>query len=349
MNQPLYIYGAGNLAQYLLPKLKTAGYTISGIVDDKKVGSSFEEYTVISLGDLDQGSILMICVLNNWVDISKIRQTAMANGCQKVLTPPEIFFLLGDVGHEINWYWLESRRSLVESIHDNSLELLKDRLIDDISRITLSSIFNYRLKGLIPSEYIFEESEQYLETGFLDFWSGEIRLIDCGSYTGDTLKQIQDRGLNLVEALAIEPDPINYSMLLNQVENLRIEAICLNSAIGSENLLVSFESNGDSGSHISSPASTSSLVNQIKFDSTFPTGSYSHVKMDIEGSELSALRGMSRLLKNKAPKLAISVYHKPDDLVSIPEFLINDCGYTHFSLRTFANQTFETILYAKKA
>jgi len=48
-----------------------------------------------------------------------------------------------------------------------------------------------------------------------------------------------------------------------------------------------------------------------------------YIKMDIEGSEVNALYGCSMVIRDFKPRLAISTYHKPDDLWKIPEIIKN--------------------------
>jgi len=45
------------------------------------------------------------------------------------------------------------------------------------------------------------------------------------------------------------------------------------------------------------------------------------LKLDIEGSELPALRGAERTIREFRPKLAIAAYHQPEDLFEIPLFI----------------------------
>ena len=40
--------------------------------------------------------------------------------------------------------------------------------------------------------------------------------------------------------------------------------------------------------------------------------------MDIEGSEVEALKGAVDLIRKNKPQLALSIYHNEDDLVDIP-------------------------------
>lgn len=70
------------------------------------------------------------------------------------------------------------------------------------------------------------------------------------------------------------------------------------------------------------------------------------IKMDIEGAELDALRGAEETIRTFKPRLAISVYHKPNDIVDIPLYL-NDLGLGYeFFLDHFTIYEGETVLFA---
>jgi FkbM family methyltransferase len=45
------------------------------------------------------------------------------------------------------------------------------------------------------------------------------------------------------------------------------------------------------------------------------------VKVDVEGADLGVLEGAAETIRSQRPRLAIACYHKPDDLVVIPDFV----------------------------
>jgi len=70
------------------------------------------------------------------------------------------------------------------------------------------------------------------------------------------------------------------------------------------------------------------------------------IKMDIEGAELQALKGAEECIRKFRPKLAISIYHKPEDFWTIPKY-IADLGMEYrFALRHFTIHKEETVLFA---
>ena len=71
-----------------------------------------------------------------------------------------------------------------------------------------------------------------------------------------------------------------------------------------------------------------------------------YIKMDIEGAEYQALLGAENTIKEYRPRLAICVYHKPEDIWEIPG-LIHKLDKTYrFYLRHYSFMEYETVLYA---
>jgi FkbM family methyltransferase len=69
------------------------------------------------------------------------------------------------------------------------------------------------------------------------------------------------------------------------------------------------------------------------------------IKMDIEGYELAALRGAQETLRRFRPRLAVSVYHRPQDMYEVLAFLHGlGLGYK-FYLEHYTIHSEETVLY----
>lgn len=90
-------------------------------------------------------------------------------------------------------------------------------------------------------------------------------------------------------------------------------------------------------------------VKSIKLDTYFKDKEYpTLIKLDIEGAEIEAIKGMADILKNKKPKLQIAVYHNSNDIFEIP-LLLNSINneYHDFHLGYHSNYGWcdRTILY----
>ena len=70
------------------------------------------------------------------------------------------------------------------------------------------------------------------------------------------------------------------------------------------------------------------------------------IKMDIEGAELAALRGAAGTIARYRPKLAISIYHKPEDFFTIPQHLAGALPDYDFHLDHYSIHAEETVLFA---
>ncbi len=70
------------------------------------------------------------------------------------------------------------------------------------------------------------------------------------------------------------------------------------------------------------------------------------IKLDVEGAELDVLKGAANVLKTHRPQLAISIYHKRDDVYTIPLFLAETLKNYTFRLGHYSPGFCESIWYA---
>ena len=68
--------------------------------------------------------------------------------------------------------------------------------------------------------------------------------------------------------------------------------------------------------------------------------------MDIEGSEMEALKGAADTIRRDKPLCAIRTYHKPGDMLEISNYLKQLVPEYQFAIRHYAVTADETVLYA---
>lgn len=88
------------------------------------------------------------------------------------------------------------------------------------------------------------------------------------------------------------------------------------------------------------------VVPVIDIDTLVNGNPVTFIKMDIEGSELKALQGAEQTIKMYKPTLAICVYHKKEDIIEIPNYILSIVPEYKLYLRHYSNHTEETVLYA---
>ena len=94
------------------------------------------------------------------------------------------------------------------------------------------------------------------------------------------------------------------------------------------------------------PVEREIFIDVDSIDNVLAGRSATDIKMDIEGSELRAIEGAKNTIRHYKPKLAIFVYHKPEDIFEIPlKILELDSGYKLY-LRHYSYVDTETVLYA---
>ena len=74
-------------------------------------------------------------------------------------------------------------------------------------------------------------------------------------------------------------------------------------------------------------------------DNQFAGKKITFINADIEGAELDVLKGMQNIIKEQKPVIAFCVYHKPDDIVSLPRFILELNDSYHIYLRKYVIMT----------
>lgn len=172
--------------------------------------------------------------------------------------------------------------------------------------------------------------------------------VDCGAYDGDTVEGfINFASGNYKKIFAIEPDPSNFEKLKEFVNRNSYKNIeCFNCGVWNEKGTLYFNEASGTTSRISENGSMALKLDTI--DDIVGDEKISLIKMDIEGAELNALKGAVKTLKYSRPVLAISVYHRQEDLITIPQFIKSIYKNCKFYIRKYDNihPLWELDLYA---
>jgi FkbM family methyltransferase len=171
--------------------------------------------------------------------------------------------------------------------------------------------------------------------------------VDAGCFNGDTaLNFIKKCNNEFKKILAFEPDLQNYRNCSDQFNRLKEERIQLyHGGLWDSHCYVSFQATGDQGARFAEKVD-SSAVQAFSLDAVAGAEHASFIKMDIEGAELKAIYGAKGIILANRPKLAICIYHKPEDIFTIPAALLDLIPNYRFYLRHYSFGAEETVLYA---
>lgn len=186
---------------------------------------------------------------------------------------------------------------------------------------------------------------QYFEKDFMKCEAGEV-FVDGGCYDGRTIRQfIQWCNGKYEKVYSFEPDPNNYVLAKKRLEEEGLwDVELINKGLWNESTELNFIDNGTQGAMISQEGQNT--IRTATIDETVNAGKVTFIKLDVEGAEYNAILGAAETIIKYKPKLAISIYHKPEDIFELPELILSLCGDYRFYLRHYQLSRYETILYA---
>lgn len=215
------------------------------------------------------------------------------------------------------------QRTKVLKNHLNDFVWLYNKLNDYLSKRTLTAIlFNW---AFLDTEYI-----NKVKSIFRDYWEPDIFLdnnddvlVDVGAFNGDSIESyVLTYGMNYKKIYAYEITPDSLVELKANIKKLQLPNVVIRQkGAGFKNgkMFLDVRQNASSN-NITNNGSVGVDIVRLEDDlDEIPT----IIKMDIEGSEKDALKGLENTIRDHCPKLAICVYHGYNDLWEIPT-LINE-------------------------
>ncbi len=145
---------------------------------------------------------------------------------------------------------------------------------------------------------------------------------------------------------AFEPDATNMQKCKETLDGTALDQSRVHlipKGVWSEDAVLRFAEEGTGRSKLTEDGEQSVEVTSI--DSALQGGPATFIKMDVEGAELEALKGAAATIQKYRPKLAVSLYHRPVDLVELPAYILGLVPDYKLYIRQHATYPVETILY----
>ena len=237
--------------------------------------------------------------------------------------------------------------AVVWFVNKNKLLTALDLFSEEKSREVFLNIINYRL--FLDRKYISKTrsplKSEYFDSKIIALTEKEV-FIDGGAYDGDTIKRfINVSGHKYKKIIGFEPDLFSYVKLEKLIKRLDDRKIKIYKyGLAEKNKTIRFTNDGTLGSRVNK--SSRQEIKVISLDKLLSKEEVTFIKLDIEGSEKEALIGAKKTINKNKPKLAICVYHKPEDIWMLPLFMKELNPNYRFYLRHHSDFLYDTVCYA---
>lgn len=228
--------------------------------------------------------------------------------------------------------------------HQKDLEEISSLFSDDISRDVFFSAIKYRQTHNPKDVPSYSKNDQYFVKGIVPLTDSEV-FIDCGAFDGDTMKDFIKATKGKYQSIVcFEPVEEFHKRLEKRGRGKTVTA--LRAGVYKESTTLQFNAGAGKGSSISSNAQNTISVPVLAIDDVPECKNATFIKMDVEGSELDALKGAKQTILNNKPKLAICLYHRPKDFIEIPKWIHTLVPEYKLYVRHHSFSINETVLYA---
>ena len=336
------VFGAAVLGKKVISGLQSLGIAVKAVLDNdpSKHGASYMGVNISKPADFVNTDLPVVIASKFVCDIDQQLQalnvrTRIPHYVLSILHP-ELF------PNELHWNAI----ALIEAEWPRVQEAY-GLLSDELSRKTFFQLIHFR-HTLQPADLPHPVADQY----FIDtFWQPCDRetFVDVGAYCGDTLQEYLTRCKGAFQKyLALEPDRLNYQQLLSIIPpEYAYKIDTCNLAAGVRDGKHAFHAVGglDSRFVVVDSIADAEILNTVALDDLLRDGDACTIKMDVEGWEPQVLAGAVEIIRERQPRLAVCVYHRPDHLWSLLLQITQINRNYRFLLRHHESEIYGTVLY----
>jgi FkbM family methyltransferase len=333
INQGLILFGAGQCGAASIEFLQGKGFSVTGVIDNSpsKIGKKIHGVPIIGKNDelVKRAEIILLTVKHAVKDIAK----AIPEGTSYI---------------SFDTWFLHEYYSEYKFLYENFSDSDSKKCLVAILLTMLTGDENYCANVAEGNQYF--ALPQFINNGAEYF-------VDAGAYVGDTVEKfIWAQNGAFKKIYAFEPGPMQWIALNERLCRLTKEWALdaskinlMNTGLGSERSFASININDD---HLLGANLTTKTEKNDQFDITVQSlddilngDPVTFLKADIEGMEMEMLRGAKISIATHKPKMALSVYHKPDDLINIASFVKQIDPNYKMALRQHSPLLMDTTLY----
>jgi FkbM family methyltransferase len=345
----LVLCGAGNLGRKILAALRAEGIEPLAFVDNnpKLWGTLVAGLSVFSPPEaarcFAQSATFCITIWQGegTQTMSQRMQQFRNLGCENVIDFGALFWKFSE--RLLPHYSLDLPHKVLLAADD--VRSAFDLWSDAASRAEYVAQIRWRLR--LDFDHLLPVADEIYFPPDLFKISGDEVFVDCGAFDGDTIREFLARSAGQFRQIyAFEADPVNFSKLTRFIDDCapqtqgRITAI--RKAVSERMGVLKFSATGTAASAIGAhgiDVECEKLDQEVVEPPTW-------IKMDIEGSEMAALRGAQETIMRHAPILCICVYHTQDHLWNVPLLIAaHHAGYKMF-LRPHLRESWDLVCYA---
>lgn len=310
-NNPIVMYGTGNGADKILAVCKNRGIEISdffasdGFVRERL----FHGKSVLSYSDIKKKYNDFTVVVSFASALPEVMANIYEIDSEHELYVPDVP-VFGNTLFDMSFF----------EKHKTDFEKVYFLLADDESKSVYENVIKAKLFGKVE---FMKASESPKNAVFKEILNTEKyrTYADIGAYNGDTIKELLSIAPNINEVYAVEPDPRNFRKLkeyANSVTECKIH--CLDVAAWDKETKLTFDGSGNRNSNISGAEASKRkiTINATTIDSIFNGSSADFIKYDVEGADIEALNGSENTIKKYSPDLMLSLYHRSEDIYTLP-------------------------------